>query len=114
MKLDKRVFLRVKIKSLAAESRIIRSEKRKTNDPDLKQSLNRHRTWDVRNEARATLIAYGYLRGRKFSEVEPLCKNPNFRKLYIMPKVKSMVDKYGNKEQKESYEAWVKEPATIS
>ena len=112
MKLDKRVFLRVKIKSLAAESRIIREEKRKAKDPDLKQSLNRHRTWEVRIEARATLIAYGYLRGKQLHEIEPKCKLPNFRTMYVMPKVKAMVDKYGTKEQREAYEAWLKTSVT--
>lgn len=97
--------LRIKIKSLAAESRIIKDEERKLTRahkpfidgktgrtirvgriPEARarqvaaekienmeaeyQSLRRHRTIDVRNEARAAQIAYGFLRGKPYARIE--------------------------------------------
>ena len=59
--------LKVKIKSLAEEARIIRREERKLDwktDQAKRFKLWVHRTFDIRREARATLIAYAYLRGR--------------------------------------------------
>jgi hypothetical protein len=108
--------LRVKIKSLGAEARIIRLEERrltgthmrlpvpktltlpqptgrKVRDPrsgqlpwlrehqgdpalvadleDQRAMLHKHRTHDVRVEARAALLAYGLLRGKPYSKIEP-------------------------------------------
>lgn len=102
------MYLKVKIKSLAEEARIIRKEESRAKTPELKQSLKYHRKWDVRNEARATLVAYGYLRGKKLCEIEPNMKNFRFFVLYIEPRVKAMVDKYGTPEQKTAYPEWKK------
>ena len=41
-----------------------------TNNPDTRNSLHLHRTIDVRQEARAALLAYAYLRGRPYHQVE--------------------------------------------
>lgn len=106
--MDKRVYLKVKIKSLAEEARIIRKEESRARTPELKQSLKHHRKWDVRNEARATLVAYGYLRGKKLCEIEPKMKNSRFFTLYVEPRVKAMVDKYGTPEQRTAYSEWKK------
>lgn len=86
--------LKIKIKSLAVESIIIRKEERKvrgsrnwlkkrddtflanTPSPEytsawgLHYDLHHHRTVHVRHEARAAQIAYGYLRGREFRQIE--------------------------------------------
>lgn len=109
------IKLKIKIKSLAAESRIIRHEERKLTrshalpheqtiliiDPKLRprgkverlgmipwarthqvsaaeievmesqyNSLRHHRVVEVRNEARAAQLAYGYLRGKPYAKVE--------------------------------------------
>jgi len=65
-------FLKVKIKSLAAEARIIRLEERRAGKSNtLREQLYRHRTVDVRREQRASLLAYAFLRGRPLSAVEP-------------------------------------------
>jgi len=73
------LFLKVKIKSLAAEAQIIRKEEvkrkgRKTNEPlawnDIYCDLHKHRVLNVRQEARATLLAYAYLRQRTYKQVE--------------------------------------------
>jgi hypothetical protein len=81
--------LKVKILNLAAEARIIRTEEerelkhaRKYADkfgkdawpnPHKREyhSLKDHRETVVREEARDTLLAYGFLRGRSYSQIEP-------------------------------------------
>ena len=66
---------RVKIKSLAAEARIIRQEERRCSHGDYagesqRGCLRHHRTTVVRLEQRSTLLAYAFLRGRKYRQVE--------------------------------------------
>jgi hypothetical protein len=73
-----KTHLKIKIKSLAAEARIIRHEELKWKEAPRKGldphpmffSLQDHRKKDVRREARAALIAYGFLRGRAYKLVE--------------------------------------------
>jgi hypothetical protein len=78
----------VKLKALAAEARIIRGEEhrarkgwrrlaKKQIGPDAQaalhaefDSLHRHRTYDVRTESRATLLAYAFLRRRPYARTE--------------------------------------------
>lgn len=78
------VQLKVKIKSLAAESVIIRKEehkRRKIKDApprseqviEDRRSLKEHRRGVVREEARCSLLAYGYLRGRPYKSMEAKC-----------------------------------------
>lgn len=92
--------LKVKVKSLAAEARIIRLEENrakgrrlsntkrveaiqsgvyvrndkyyeiKGRDNDLRKSLYRHRTTSIWHEARHALLAYAFLRGRDYAAVE--------------------------------------------
>jgi hypothetical protein len=65
--------LKIKIKSLAEEARIIRAEERKAKErgaSGARASLHEHRVLHVRPEQRATLIAYGYLRGRAYRQLE--------------------------------------------
>lgn len=89
--MDKRKCLKVKIKSLAAEARIIKDEIKKTRDPGLRYSLHEHNVLVVRHEARHTLLAYGFLRGRTYEQLENKCKHqmPDWKK------VRKMVEKYG-------------------
>lgn len=62
---------RVKIKSLAEEARIIRKEEKRAHGLDyVPGSLRQHRVWNVRNEQRATLLAYAFYRGKPYSLVE--------------------------------------------
>lgn len=83
---DRRRELRVKIKSLAVEARIIRTEERRCRDSLSRTvghdeqraalassfaSLRSHRTTDVRNEARCSLLAYALIRGRSLRTTEP-------------------------------------------
>jgi hypothetical protein len=73
------IHLRIKIKSLAAEATIIRQEAQKTNGM-VKYGLNFHRTSVVRYHARMNLLAYGFLRGRAYKDIEEKCDMPpNFK-----------------------------------
>lgn len=106
------VELKIKSKHLALEPAIIRHEERKL----LKQiranrnyqdnttaekltskwySLYTHRKWDVRNEARATLLARAYLAGKPYKSVEKTCYDGHLLKVVILPRIVSMVMKYG-------------------
>lgn len=90
-----KTHLKIKICSLAAESKIIRREERKwpgltaeqhaAYDPflsltrplpfNMRQSLHLHRVNDVRKATRAALLAYGFLRGRTYGQIENKTKN---------------------------------------
>jgi hypothetical protein len=66
-------YLRVKIKSLAEEARIIRHEEHRASAYHrglLCAKLRDHRVKEVRPEARAALLAYAFLRGRPYTTVE--------------------------------------------
>jgi hypothetical protein len=126
------IELKIKSKHLSEEARIIRFEERKLFKQyqwSLKQyraagmndmyprwydkaftsycSINKHRKWDVRNENRATFLARAYLAGVPYNQVEQKRKEENeytFR-VYVLPRVASMVAKYGDKKiQKKIWE----------
>jgi len=107
--------LKVKIKSLAEEARIIRKEENKT----LKlhkmkypeggycpqyDSLRNHRRIDVQGEARAALLAYGYLRGVPYKAMESKTKEdnrPNWKR------VRTIAKKFGKSSyNEETFTAW--------
>ena len=123
--MDKRTYLKVKIKSLAAEAKIIRTEEKRARRPGLRRGLEDHRKGIVRTEARHTHLAYGFIRGREYHQMESSThETPNWEK------VRKMVEKYGSyvtwdassesygeyrkrqqqhkEEAKESFEAWLK------
>ncbi len=86
---DQRAYLKVKIKSLAEEARIIRAEERKS-EGDKREGLYNHRVGTVRRAARNTLLAYGFIRGLKYRQIEVKCEEtPSW------PEVAKMVVKYG-------------------
>lgn len=89
--MDERAYLKVKIKSLAEEARIIRKETKRARLSSIKNGLYRHRIDVVRYEARHTHLAYGFLRGRSYEQME--------QKAHVAPdwkKVRKMVEKYGS------------------
>jgi len=95
-------FLRVKLKHLAAEARIIRVEERRANhhkNYQLQNQLHQHRVTVVRSAARSTLLAYQYLRGKPYRMCE---NNPES---VDWSAVKRMVKQYGGCELNE--ETWV-------
>lgn len=93
-------FLKVKIKSLSAEAAIIRLEETRSSG-ELRSALRGHRQWNVRREQRATQIAYGYLRGRSFTQIEPKPRTtPDWTR------VEAMVKKYGTPALLEGLKVW--------
>ena len=89
--MDERTYLKVKIKSLAEEARIIRLETKRARKISIKNGLALHRTGIVRLEARHTQLAYGFLRGLAYSQMESKThKEPDWKK------IKRMIEKYGS------------------
>lgn len=108
----KPVFLKVKIKSLMLEAKVIREEERRaysnrharkrarrTNeklrapgDRNLYLALRDHRTRVVREEARASQLAYGFLRAVPYRTIE----GPTTRKAVPYSRVASMACRFGN------------------
>jgi hypothetical protein len=87
--LDRREMLRVKLKTLVAESHIIRKEEKRSWG-QLRNDLHRHRVINVRKEARDTHMAYGLIRGRTRERIEAKTQSePNW------PNVHSMLMRYG-------------------
>ena len=85
------VQLRIKLKSLAAEARIIRKEelKHKGKFSYYADSFHDHRVHYLRPITRATHVAYGLLRGLEYLQIEPTSKTqPDW------DKVKEMIRKY--------------------
>lgn len=108
MKYVNKLKLKIKLKHLAAEQRIIKDEeyKLKSSAADIGpyspfESIQLHRKLDVRPEIRATHIAYGLLRGKKLNTIEqPRNQKSLTRKPYRSPdwkKVAAMLKKYGDK-----------------
>jgi hypothetical protein len=103
------IELKIKSKHLALEPAIIRTEEKKilrrirsgrcndTAEAFRKyESLHIHRKWNVRNEARATELARAYIAGKPYALVEQKRKPENEYKfkVYIIPRIAKMVDKY--------------------
>lgn len=97
----KLVYLKVKIKSLQAEAKIIRKEERKAKK--FRDGLHNHRVVDVRREQRATLLAYGYLRGKALREIE---QHTSYLPYSTRERIRRMVEKYGTKEQLAGVKDW--------
>lgn len=102
------LHLKIKLKSLASEVRIIKSQERKMRGPRWgacyqRSLLQRHRLDDIRPEIRATHLAYGYLRGRRVDQIEPCAKSvPDWERVY------AMVKKYGifAERDRSKFEVW--------
>jgi hypothetical protein len=99
MKSTKFPELRVKIKSLAAEARIIRAEEalhpRSSRE---RQSLSHHRREIVAREQRAALVALAFVRGVPYAAVErkPRCNRCPFdRPGPDWNRVSKLADRYG-------------------
>lgn len=88
--MDGRYFLKVKIKSLAEEARIIRKEERNQKNHSIRSEMQSHRIIIVREESRNALLAYGFIRGREYKQMEKNAKTqPNWRR------IKKLIQKYG-------------------
>lgn len=88
--IDKLKALKVKIKSLAEESKIIKKEIKKSNIPT-KDYLQLHRKFVVRPETRSALLAYRFLKGHSYlsTEIASLSEPDSER-------VARLVNKYGS------------------
>lgn len=93
--IDRREMLKVKLKSLAVEAKIIRHEERKTHGA-LRDELYRHRIDVVRFESRHTHLAYGLIRGKKLEQIEPQWASDKKPRPFDQDKVNAMVKKYGD------------------
>lgn len=84
-------MLKVKIKSLAEEARIIRLEERRSAPGGPQQrELHEHRVRDVRSEQRHSLLAYAFIRRVPLAKVEPKTGTPPDWK-----RVAKLVEKFG-------------------
>jgi hypothetical protein len=88
--MDERMYLKVKIKSLAAEARIIRKETKRAKRASIRDGLALHRKGPVRFEARHTHLAYGFLRGLEYRQMEQKAHTPP-----DWDKVRRMIERYG-------------------
>jgi len=98
-----KTYLKIKIKSLAEEARIIRrEEKRFPGWHGTRTGLYLHRVQVVRREARAALLAYGFLRGRRYERIEAKRRGeePDWRR------VTQLVQKYGPLGSASLIEGW--------
>ena len=100
------LFLKVKLRSLEVESKIIRSYERKLpGASELRGQLVEHRRGVIRREARSTHLAYGYLRGRNYRQIEATCHTkPD------IAAVERMVKKYGQVGAVDGLRAWFEDP----
>jgi hypothetical protein len=93
------IELKVKIKHLAEEARIIRSEEQKLHGMD-KWKLQHHRKTVVRDAARRSQVAYQMIRGRDWQSCARLNEEGELwwgdRK-----EVERMIRKYGAKDEPE-------------
>lgn len=87
--MDERIYLKVKIKSLAAEAKIIRLEEKRAKRVSIRDGLADHRRGVVRIEARHTHLAYGFLRGKEYKQIEAKAHEaPDWKR------VRKMIQKY--------------------
>jgi hypothetical protein len=92
---DRREMLRVKLKSLAEEAKIIRREEHRTHGA-LRDELHTHRVLQVRSAARATHLAYGFIKGRTLAQMEPTRRPvPDYIESLLWADVRKMLKKYG-------------------
>ena len=88
---DRREMLRIKLKSLMEEARIIRKEERRTFGA-FRDELHLHRIMAVRQSARETHLAYGFIRGLKLEQMEATSHVPP-----SWEAIRKMIKKYGPK-----------------
>lgn len=90
--------LKIKLKSLAEEVRIIRKEESKLKGQWAwkAQRLYEHRISHLRPIIRNTHIAYGFIKGHLYHKIET-----NFKTYPDWSEVKTMIKKYGSREDYE-------------
>jgi hypothetical protein len=119
------IYIRVKIKTLAAEARIIRLEERRakarwkhlrqragvTDDDEVAQAavdsevlffgLKNHRRGPVRSAAREAQLVYGFLRGTPYLALERTCRTePDWRE------IGKLIKRYGHPKTTDQLQEW--------
>ena len=96
--------LRVNVKSLAAESKFIRQEIKRTKNIQVKDILHSHKVNEVRTESRHTQLALAAVRGVEYSLIERNAKTePDWDKI-----LKKLTKHYIHGELKISVEEWIR------
>jgi len=98
-----KLYLKIKIKTLAAEAGIIRAAAAKVRG-DMRWNLNQHRKTELRQEARSSCLAYGFLRGRNYSDMEQTRHTPP-----DWGRVEQLIKKFGEddiRERMQRFAAW--------
>ena len=100
-----KTYLKIKIKTLAAEARIIRAEEHKWPGPStMRNNLHHHRVISVRHEARASLLAYGFLRGHTYQRMEKTSHTKPYWK-----RIESIAERFGTgdiRDLKQKFSEW--------
>ena len=97
------IELKIKLKSLAEEQRIIRKEelKHKGKWSFKAERLIAHRKFHIRPIIRATHVVYGLIKGKEYHEIEQVSySQPDWKS------IKTMAKKYGSKEDYEKACLW--------
>lgn len=105
-KINHQKYLKVKVKSLAEESRIIRLEEKRSFGPQ-REGLYHHRLFVVRIESRAAQLAYAYLRGQTLDQVEAPTTQDHYYRQKAIARAQKIVQKYGTVEAAEGFNTWV-------
>lgn len=100
--MNRKIALKIKVKHLAEEARIIRKEEQKSAG-DLRNWLYLHRINNVRSECRATHLAYAFAKGKTLKQVE---KYPQDIPVSVWARVTKMVKSYSDRSAKE-YKDWI-------
>jgi len=120
--MSRATHLKIKLKTLAAEARIIRKEESKALEAGRKGrsldrddyerhyrafwSLRHHRTGIVRSVARTNGLAYGFLRGHTYAQMEAKCRSdnqPNF------DEIEKIVKRFGTSDDLARWPQWLEE-----
>jgi hypothetical protein len=115
--MSRKIHLKIKIKTLAAEGKFIRKEENKAKasfrwlagraqsravEAEIAFNvLYNHRTDKVRKAARHSILAYGYIRGRAYRKLEEKCNEPpNWAEVY------KIVKRFGGSQDPEAFRLW--------
>lgn len=94
---DRRLMLKIKLKSLAEESKIIRALEHKIPGGQLRNELALHRRGVVRAEAHRTHLAYAIVRGRDVGTAQAGMTMQLLQTLPDWKAIEAMVKRYGVK-----------------
>jgi hypothetical protein len=93
-----KIKLRIKNRHLSEEVKIIKHELRRKElrfDSYKRSSIEGHLDNVVRTELRATQLTIAFLSGKDYNSIEPNVRDLASIKFYIIPRMASMICKYG-------------------